>query len=655
MNGFFIALALVLAGGVLPLILKRRFFLLRIVGTAGIGAGCLLGCVDSVRRLVEGTTSAVSFSYLQAYELSFQLNTLSAFFLVAIFAVSALAALYSFHSMDDPKKAGRTAAHYLFFSLLVNAMALVVVADGMITFLLSWELMTLSSFFLVIYDHEEAENRRAGYQYFVFSHVGAMFIFAAFGLIFASTGSLGFEAASGMADSTKILVFLLTFVGFGSKAGVFPLHFWLPHAHPAAPSHISAVMSGVMIKTGIFGMLKMIVVLQMKTALFGEILLFAGIVSGVLGVVYALGQHDLKRLLAYHSVENIGIILIGLGIGLIGAAKGHSWMAVLGFTGGLLHVLNHALFKSLLFLGAGMVVHQTGSREIDRLGGLFKGMRITGTTFLIGSLAIAGLPPFNGFVSEFLIYLGSFKGVPVDRGTFALSLLAIIALAVIGGLALACFTKVVGVVFQGEPRSAAARDVKEHGWTMLLAMIVLACACVVIGVFPGLFVSLAVKTTASTGLIDVAVPIEPFLELTGNITRVAVIFLVGLVAVMLLRLALYRGKTVTRSGTWGCGFTQPTVRMQYTGTSYAASILEFFSAVAPLRVQQQTVKGCFPAAGNYHSHIEDIAESNSSRLIVRPVMALFDRLRWIQHGDIHLYIGYILLAIVGLMIFVWRG
>jgi hydrogenase-4 component B len=655
MNGFFVALALVLAGGVLPLFLKRQFFQLRFVGAAGIGAGCLLGCVDAVSRLIEGTTSTASFSFLQAYELSFRLNTLSAFFLVAIFAVSALAALYSFHSMDNPKTAGRTAVHYFFFCVLVNAMALVVVADGMIAFLVSWELMTLSSFFLVIYDYEDADNRRAGYQYFVFSQVGAMFIFAAFGLIFARTGSLGFEAAGGMMDSTKILVFVLAFVGFGSKAGVFPLHFWLPHAHPAAPSHISAVMSGVMIKTGIFGILKMITVLQMKTALFGEILLFAGIVSGVLGVVYALGQHDLKRLLAYHSVENISIILIGLGIGLIGAANGQPLMAVLGFSGGLLHVLNHALFKSLLFLGAGMVVHQTGSRVIDRLGGLLKGMQVTGTTFLIGSLAIAGLPPFNGFVSEFLIYLGSFQGVPVDRETFALSLLAIIALAVIGGLALACFTKVIGVVFLGEPRSPAAENVREHGWTMLLAMILLACACAVIGVLPGLFVPLAVKATTSTGLIDAAVPIEPFLELTGNITRVAVIFFAGLVAVALLRLALYRGKTVTRSGTWGCGFTQPTVRMQYTGSSYAASILEFFRAVAPLREEQQKVEGCFPAAAFYHSHIEDVAESNSSRLIVRPVMALFDRLRWIQHGDIHLYIGYILLAIVGLMIFVWRG
>ena len=655
MNVFFMALALVLAGGILPLLLGKRFLSLRYVGAAGIGVGSFLGCLDAVRSLLEGTSANASWVYLQVFELSFRSNSLSAFFLMAIFGVSSLAALYSFHYMDDPAKARRTAAHYLFFSLLVISMALVVVADGMLTFLIAWELMTLSSFFLVICDHEKSDNRRAGYLYFVFSHVGAMFIFSAFGLIFAQTGSLGFEGAEGLTDPTKILVFCLALVGFGSKAGVFPVHFWLPHAHPAAPSHISAVMSGVMIKTGIFGILKMVVVLRMETALFGEILLIVGVVSGVLGVVYALGQHDLKRLLAYHSVENIGIILIGLGIGLVGAAKGQPLMAVLGFSGGLLHVLNHGLFKSLLFLGAGMVVHETGTRAIDQLGGLIKGMKITGTTFLIGSLAIAGLPPFNGFVSEFLIYFGSFRGVPVDPRTFALSLLAIIGLAVIGGLALACFTKVVGVVFQGEPRSEAARDAHEHGWTMLASMIVLAVACICIGVMPGLFVPLAVQATVSTGLFDGAVALEPFLELTSNITLMALIFLSSLVILVMLRSLLYRGKTVTRSGTWGCGFTQPNTRMQYTGSSYAASILEFFRTVAPVREEHEAIDGRFPAKTHYHSHVEDVAERSSSALIVRPVMALFDRLRWIQHGDIHLYVGYILAAIVILLLFVWRG
>ena len=655
MTLFFAALALVLAGGVLPLLLRRQHFWLRAAGVAGITIGATLGCVDAVLALLNETTRAVSLPYLQLFKLTFRMDPLSAFFLMAIFAVSAVAALYSFHYMDDAKKAGRTAAHYLFFSVLVISMALVVTADSMIAFLISWELMTLSSFFLVIHDHEQSDNQKAAYQYFVFSQAGAMLIFVAFGVIYANTGSLGFEGAAQLSEASKLLVFVLALIGFGSKAGVFPVHFWLPHAHPAAPSHISAVMSGVMIKTGIFGILKMIFVLQLNTALYGEILLIAGVISGILGVVYALGQHDLKRLLAYHSVENIGIILIGLGVGLIGAAKGNQWMAVLGFTGGLLHVLNHALFKSLLFLGAGMVLHRTGTRAIDQLGGLLKGMKITGTTFVIGSLAICGLPPFNGFVSEFLIYLGSFRGVPLDHETFAMALLAIISLAIIGGLALACFTKVVGVVFQGEPRSEAARGATEQGWTMLAAMLLLAAACLLVGVLPLLFVPLALKATLAAGLTGQVPPFTPFIELTSNITLGAAILLGVLLLLALLRSALYRGKTVTRSGTWGCGFTRPTARMQYTGSSYAASILDLFRVVAPLREKERAVKGRFPAEASYHSHVEDLAERNSGRLIVRPVMALFDKLRWIQHGDIHLYIGYILLAIVILLIYVWRG
>jgi hydrogenase-4 component B len=655
MTVFLVALALILAGGVVPLLLNRQLLLLRFSGALGIGVGSAVGCVEAVRLLLDGGTQTVTFSYLRTFELTLRVDPLSAFFLMAIFGVSSLAALYSFHYMDDAAKPGRTAAHYLFFSLLVIAMALVVVADNMVAFLIAWEFMTLSSFFLVIYDYEQENNRKAAYQYFVFSHVGAMFIFAAFGVIFAHTGSLKFEAA-GLSDATKILVFVLALIGFGSKAGVFPIHFWLPHAHPAAPSHISALMSGVMIKTGVFALLKIISVLQHDTALFGQILLIVGVVSGILGVVYALGQRDLKRLLAYSSVENIGIIFIGLGIGLIGAAKGVPWMAILGLSGALLHVLNHACFKSLLFLGAGMVVHQTGTRAIDQLGGLFKRMRVTGTTFLIGSLAIAGLPPFNGFVGELLIYLGSFQGVPTDRTTFTLALLAIIGLAVIGGLALACFTRVLGVAFQGEPRSAGARDAHEHGWTMLASMTVLAAACLVIGVLPGWFVPLAADAANSTGLIKDAVSLEPYLELTRNITLMAAIVLGGIIALVLLRLALYRGKSVTSSGTWGCGYTQPTAQMQYTGSSYAASILEFFRAMAPLRENQRKIEGRFPTKTHYRSHIEDMAESYSGPLIVRPVMAIFDRLRWIQHGDIHLYIGYILLAIIIiLVVFVWGG
>jgi hydrogenase-4 component B len=375
-------------------------------------------------------------------------------------------------------------------------------------------------------------------------------------------------------------------------------------------------------------------------------------VSGVLGVVYALGQHDLKRLLAYSSVENVGIILIGIGIGMLASAAGKPLMALLGFAGGLLHVLNHSLFKSLLFMGAGMVLHATGSRAVDQLGGLIKRMRVTGTTFLVGSLAISGLPPFNGFVSEFLIYMGSFKGVAVGKGTFALCLLAVVSLAIIGGLALALFTKVMGVVFQGEPRSPAATNAHEKGASMLAPMLALAAACAAIGLLPTFFATMALKATASLGLAPGPAELTSIFQLTANITRAAALFFAVLLLVLALRILFYRGKTVTRAGTWGCGFTQPTAKMQYTGSSYAASILSFFKPVAPLSEDHPPIQGRFAQKTSYRSHVHDLAELHTSNAIVRPVLALFDKLRWLQHGDIHLYIGYILLAIVVVLFFV---
>ena len=652
MNQHILSLVLIGCGGVAPLFFWRHFILMKTVAVVLMAAGCLLGALRAGSALYHATVYETSFTYLNTFTLSFHIDALSAFFLMIIFAVCLLAAIYSFHYMSDPRRGLRTAAQYLFFSLLTVSMALVVTAHNMIAFMLAWEIMSLSSFFLVVHNFEAAENRRAGYLYFVFSQVGAMFIVAAFGVIYAHTGDFGFQEAANLSKAARMLVFVLAFIGFGSKAGVFPFHVWLPHAHPAAPSHISAVMSGVMIKCGIYGIVRIYTILGWHTPVFGYIIVIAGMVSGILGVVYALGQHDIKRLLAYHSVENIGIILIGIGIGMLGVAAGKPIMAVLGFGGGLLHVLNHAVFKSLLFMGAGMVLHTTGTGAIDTLGGLIKRMPITGTTFLIGSLAISGLPPFNGFVSEFLIYIGSFNGVALGTLNFALSLMAIVSLAIIGGLALACFTKVVGVVFQGEPRCPAARDADEKGITMLIPMLALAAVCIGIGVFPTLCMPFVTKAVASMGLGYGNIPVTPFIDLTANITRTAILVLAVFLAILVLRAISYRNKTITQSGTWGCGFTQPTVRMQYTGASYAASILEFFKPVAPLSESQTVIKSCFPSTTHYHSHVNDIAEMQLGRIIVTPVMALFDKLRWLQHGDIHLYIGYILLAIVALLFFV---
>jgi hydrogenase-4 component B len=580
------------------------------------------------------------------------MDALSAFFLAVIFLVCLMAAVYSFHYTAHETSSMKTAVTAFFFSILAVSMAMVVTAANIITFMLSWEIMSLSSFFLVIRDYQKKENRYAGLLYFVFSHVGAMCLFAGFAVIYTHTGSFGFSDVHTLTEGARILAFILFFIGFGSKAGVFPFHVWLPHAHPAAPSHISAVMSGVMIKTGIYGILRVYSLLELPAPVFGYLVVGVGAVSGILGVVYALGQTDIKRLLAYSSVENIGIILIGTGLGMIGVASRNPLMAVLGFSGALFHVLNHALFKSLLFMAAGMVVYQTGTRSMDALGGLLKTMKITGFAFVIGSVAICGLPPFNGFAGEFFIYMGGFKGIALDNIPFAFSVGAIISLAVIGGLALACFTRVLGIVFQGEPRTKAARNNTESGTTMLTAMGILAGACILVGVFPGWFFNLSVSAVSALHLGYARIPPAPFAQITGHITLGAFVILLLVLAVAGVRSWAYRAKPVSRSGTWGCGFTQPTVKMQYTGASYAFEMVRFFRPAAPIEERHPPVSGRFPAPTRYESRVHDIAERYMEPGVVRPVQFLFDRLRWIQHGDIHLYIGYILLAIVLLLFFI---
>jgi len=651
MSQFFVSILLILSGGLFSLVLVQQAKLSKIAAVFLVGAGCFWGASDAVIKLMQSVGAAKSFTYLNAFSLDFQIDGLSAFFLTVIFSISLIAAVYSFHYMEHEKNAIKIAVNYFFFCILIISMALVVTAANIITFMLCWEIMSLSSFFLVIYNHHSSENRKAGYLYFIFSHIGAMFIFTAFGIVYGYTGSFGFGAMDSLPDTAKILVFIFSFIGFGSKAGVFPFHVWLPYAHPAAPSHISAVMSGVMIKIGIYGIIKVYILLNFHTPIFGNIVLVAGVVSGVLGIVYALGQHDLKRLLAYSSVENIGIILIGFGIGMIGVSSQQPLMAVLGFTGGFLHILNHSIFKSLLFMGAGIAVQKTGTRSIDALGGLLKNMKITGTTVIIGSLAICGLPPFNGFVGEFFIYIGAFKGVALDTSAFAMSLFAIVSLAVIGGLALACFTKVIGVVFQGEPRTKAAVAADEKGPTMKISILILAGACILIGLFPGAIIWMPIKAVSALGLEYGSVPLEPFGQMTGNISLAAMVLLVSFLIVVGIRWFYYRGKIIRKSGTWGCGFTQPTVKMQYTGSSYASFILDFFRPAAPLEESHPEITGRFPLKTYYRSHVNDIAEIYMNKIIVTPVLFLFDKLRWIQHGDIHLYIGYILLAIILLLLF----
>ncbi len=649
MTIFFQALVFILAAGVLPFFLQARFRLMKGTGICCLSGGGLLGLLFAAGRLsASGETVAAAWPFLGHFTLALRIDSLAAFFLIPVFLISPLAALYSFHYLEKPAHSLRVAVNYLFFAILTVSMALVACADNILTFALAWELMSLSSFFLVIYNFEKKYARQAGYMYFVFAQAGAMAIFAAFALIYKHTGSLDFAAFSTVPAAARALIFILAFIGFGSKAGIMPLHVWLPHAHPAAPSHVSAIMSGVMIKMGIYGIIRMYGLLQPGGSFCSQLVIVVGAVTGVFGVVYALGQHDLKRLLAYHSVENIGIILLGIGIGMLGTATGNQTMAVLGFTGGLLHVLNHAIFKSLLFMGAGAVLHRTGTLIVERLGGLLKRMPVCGTTFLIGSLAICGLPPFNGFVSEFLIYRGAFQGSATREPLFFLIILAILSLAVIGGLAIACFTKVIGVVFLGEPRSREAAEVVPAGAAIRTTMIILAAACAAIGLLPQVFVPLARQA---------ALPLLPGQTMAAAVNEAPIARnlslgsagFVALVLVIIILRWIGRKGIPAQSCTWGCGFTQPSSRMQYTGSSFAASFLDFYRPFVQVREKFSGIHGLFPAAATYHSETRDVSESGLERGLTRPIMALTGKLRWLQHGHIQLYIGYIFFAMLGLL------
>jgi hydrogenase-4 component B len=651
MDTFLLSLTVLLAGGLFALLTYRQFRLMKAGYIALTVAGSLIGLYAIRAPLQDGTLVTFSTTWLHFFTLSFSLDALSAFFIIPIFAVCPLAALYSFHYMNKAAQRGRIAVNYFFLTLLIISMALVATADNIISFVLVWELMSLSSFFLVMHEYQNKATRRAGYIYFIFTHVGAMFIFAAFSLAYSYTGSFDFLSFTDMPGSIKVTVFFLALVGFGSKAGIFPLHMWLPHAHPAAPSNISAVMSGVMIKMGIYGIFRLYAVLGVNELIFGEAVLTLGIISGILGVVYALGKHDLKKLLAYHSVENIGIILIGTGIGMIGIASENMVMASFGFAGGLLHVLNHSIFKSLLFLGAGAVLQKTGIRHIDQLGGLIKRMPTTGKTFLIGSVSISGLPPFNGFVSEFLIYYGAFHGLTLAGSSFIFTMLAILSLAIIGGLAAACFSKVVGIVFLGEPRTEKAADAVEPGFTMTLPMILLATACVFIGLFPEPFIMAVFQGLKSIQALHL-VGKDEVLIVAGNLAFVARLFVTVFVLSVLLRKIFYRKKDIAHGPTWGCGFTQPTVKMQYSGTSYAMSIVDFFRPFVHIRTNYSGINRIFPGRTTYKTRVDDIAESILMDRIVSPVLYLLAKLRWIQHGHIQLYIGYIIVTIIVLLFFI---
>ncbi|MCU0663756.1 MAG: hydrogenase [Myxococcota bacterium] len=628
-------------------------------GTIGAIAASAVGAGAAVCSLLSTEHESLRSSWPIALgEFHVGMDGLSAFFLLCVFVVSGLSAIYGAGYLRAYLGKQRLAPAVAFFNILIASMAMVILARDGVLFLLAWEAMSISSFFLVTFENERDEVRRAGITYLVASHVGIVFLFALFALFARQSGSFNFDGFADLASHPEgfaTMCFVFSLIGFGTKAGFWPVHIWLPDAHPAAPSHVSAVMSGVMIKLGIYGLLRTLTFLGPPPAWWGITFVIIGAVSGIAGVLHALAQHDLKRLLAYHSVENIGIIALGIGVGLLGQTYGNSVVSFLGYAGGLLHVLNHGLFKGLLFHGAGSVIHGTGSRNVNTQGGLYKRMPVTGVTFLIGSMAICGLPPLNGFVSEWLIYLGAFRGStsPLSTAAGISAVVGFVALALIGGLAAACFVKAFGIVFLGEPRSEAAAKAHEAPWPMKVAMIVGAALCFVIGVWPAGVVTLVGPATKALG-----VDIQAFNSTLGAMSAISYFaaLLIGLIVVLvLLRKALLHGREVTTESTWGCGYSLPTARMQYTASSFAEPLLTPFASALHVEIHRDGPTGCFPRTGKYEEHLQDLA----GECVIVPAIQWFlrtvARLGVLQQGRIQLYLVYVLVTLVALLVWEFAG
>ena len=565
---------------------------------------------------------------------SLRLDTLSAFFLLIIALVTWLGTIYSKgylnHYIDKGKNIG---AHLFWFNIFIASMIGVVLSQHVILFLITWEIMSFSSFILMLFDDEAKEVRQTAIHYLIMMHIGVLFLITGFIITFIQSGSLDFSTFAGNLSNA---MFLLIALGFGIKAGLLPVHTWLPKAHPVAPTHISAMMSGVMIKTGLYGILRFYSYLEKTDAIVGYTILAIGLLSAFFGILYAVAQRNFKRLLAYSSVENIGIAFIGLGIGVLGLYYENFLMASAGFLGCFMHILNHSLFKTLMFFAAGAIYSKTHTKDIEKLGGLIKSMKFTGTMFLLGSLAISALPPFNGFISELLIYLGGLSGFA--NGSFLLFTLVIFAigiLAFVGAMALIAFSGAFSLIFLGNPRSEKAKEVQSDVYfSMRLPMIVLAIYCLLIGLFPQIFVQIA------------AIPVSKYTLLVMpenllNIVSIINITLLGLISIILLiRYLALQNKPVEIQETWGCGYKYATSKMQYSANSYTRPFLGFLTPFFVRELDFKQIKELFPKKTHFKSTFYDIFEYYIVKPLVSADETFLSKFLWIQSGNTQRYLIY---------------
>ncbi len=577
-------------------------------------------------------------------EIPLRLDALSAWFVLLTNFTAVTAILYGRQYLKHYSvSSSDLGLHYSSYVLNHAALLSLYFIQNSLAFLCAWEIMALTSFILVIFEHGKSKTLKAGINYLIQSHISIILLTLGFIWVYTQTGSLDFnsilEYCNANGKEAGLLLFLVFFAGFGIKAGFVPFHTWLPHAHPAAPSHISGMMSGIIIKSGIYGIMRIIVLMPDNKLAIGYIVLVISVISGVYGVILAILQHNLKKLLAYHSIENIGIIGIGIGIGTIGAGNGNATMAFAGYAGALLHTLNHSLFKSLLFFSAGNVYNALHTLAIDRMGGLIKRMPQTAVLFLIASLAICGLPPFNGFISEFLIYSGLFNAI--SHNQYALTtILAVVGLTLIGGLALLCFTKAFGIIFLGNERFSLPEPPREAGKATLLPKYLIGALIIVIGLFPQYFTSALVKPVALFG----ATPETSFnnstLMLMRNVSLAAWIFIGLIAALYLIRKRVLRNRPVAEGPTWGCGYETDSPRLQYTATSFVAPYSKIVKPIIELKKTDTTICTVVPQPVHSESHVNDRLETSLVEKPTRKLRAFLGWFNFLQNGSVQFYALY---------------
>jgi len=644
--------ATALFAGVAPRVL--RVLTLPLFGLAGLAA-LAAGLNALLEPAVATATLPLGLPWLPW---RVRLDALAGFFLCVIGAVSVAVGLYG-PAYVRGFEHGRESLVALggFAGLFLTGMLLVVLADDAFLFMVAWEVMSLSSYFLVAFHHDNPANRRAAFLYLLMAHIGGLAILLGYGVLASFGGGFDFAAmrAAPLSDIWASVAFVLALLGFGMKAGLVPLHAWLPEAHPVAPSHISALMSGVMLKVAVYGFIRMVFDLigQVQWQ-WGVAVLAVGGVSALLGVLYALMQHDLKRLLAYHSVENLGIIFIGLGLALMFLGTGHSLLGSLALIAALYHTINHALFKGLLFLGAGAIVHSTHEHDLDQMGGLLRRMPWTGWFFLVGCISISALPPSNGFVSEWLTFQAALQAWQLDSGVLrTLIPVAAAVLALTGALAAACFVKVYAVVFLGRARSRHVRRARPVPRGMRAGQGLLAAACLLLGIFPAATISLlnsVPRQMLGAGLTEATAhgwlwltPISPQTASYSAPWLILLLALVGGVTAWALRRGAVR--RVRRCDAWDCGFAPPTPRMQYTAAAFAQPIRRVFRMV--FRIDESLESG--EGGLRYRLQISDRFWDLLYMPLANAVNAMSRRVVRLQSGNVRVYLGWTLTTLLVLL------